>query len=507
MYTKSLCPECAKVVNAKIIEEDGKIIMQKSCNEHGDFKDVYWSDAKLYRKFERLAWTFSGISDVASAQNTNCPYECGLCPSHKTCTILANIDVTNRCNMSCPVCFANAQKSGMLYEPEKEQIISMMSMLRHQEPVPCSAVQFSGGEPTVREDLPELIAAAKKHGFIQIQIATNGIKLAQSTDYAKRLVMEGLNTVYLQFDGVSSDPYVKMRGFDAYPIKKRTISNCREAGLNSVTLVPTLAKDVNDHQVGDIIRFAADNRDVVKGVNFQPVSFTGRIDYNEREKKRITIPDLTKLVDEQTAGEIPPEAWYPVSFVVPISKLLEKIHHKSLPYLTIHPHCGAATYLFVEDLKLIPITKFIDVEGFMEFVRETVFEYNEKTNKWILLGKVLRKVPSFIDTKHAPKSIDVGNLIIHVLKNGSDEVVKEFHRKAMFLGAMHFQDMFNFDIHRVQQCGIHYATPDGRVISFCTYNTLHRKEVEARFSKPYSISAEENSKIPVSFTTNSIEIL
>jgi uncharacterized radical SAM superfamily Fe-S cluster-containing enzyme len=484
-HIRSLCPECQAVVDAVVFEEDGRVLMEKTCNEHGTFRDVYWSDAKLYNKFDKFSRIGGGLSNPMVSQNSDCPNNCGICPSHKTTTILANIDVTNRCNLSCPVCFANAKASGYVYEPTTKQVRNMMLMLRSEEPVPCYAVQFSGGEPTVRDDLPELVAMARDLGFVQIQIATNGVRLAKSVEFGKKLMQAGLHTVYLQFDGVSEEPYRKLRGFNAFPIKQKAIENCRTAGIKSIVLVPTVAKGVNDHEVGDIIRFAADRLDVVKGVNFQPVSFIGRIDQDKREKGRITIPDLIKLVEEQTDGEIPADAWYPVPFVVPISQFVAVMRKKPIPEFTVHPHCGTGTYVFKENERLIPVTEFVDVEGLHEFISETIPECNGNGSNLKVVGKMIRKIPGFVDVKSAPRSVNFTKLFLNVLKEGSSEATKQFHRNTLFLGAMHFQDMYNFDFDRVQRCGIHYATPDGRVIPFCTYNTLHREEVEAKFSRPF----------------------
>lgn len=490
-HTHSVCPLCGELIDAAILEEDGRIIMEKTCALHGQFRDVYWSDSAMYSKFSKFSRIGCGLLNPNVNLNSDCPFQCGLCTSHKTGTILANIDVTNRCNMSCPVCFANARVSGRIYEPEMEQIRSMMTMLRDQKPVPCFAVQFSGGEPTVREDLPEIVEMARDLGFVQIQVATNGIKFAQSVAYGERMVQAGMHTIYLQFDGVTPEPYIKMRGFNAFPIKEKAIENARNAGIRSITLVPTLAKGVNDHQVGDVIRYALNNRDVVKGVNFQPVSFTGRIRQEEREKSRITIPDLARLTEEQTEGKIPSDAWYPVPFVVPISRFLSKARHKPLPEMTVHPHCGAATYIFVDDGNIIPITEFVDVEGFMEMIDEASHELNHDSRNLLVLASVLRKVPGFIDHDKEPKSVNVTRMLLNVLREGGENVVKQFHRESLFLGAMHFQDMYNLDMERIQRCGIHYATPDGKIIPFCTYNTLHRERVEARFSRPYMQAEEE----------------
>ncbi|MGB8218068.1 MAG: radical SAM protein [Candidatus Methanoperedens sp.] len=485
--TKSLCPECSAVIDATIVEENGKILLKKTCSKHGYFEDIYWSSPKQYKRFEKFSHDGDGISNPIGTDG-NCPHSCGICTSHKTSTILANIDVTNRCNQACPVCFANAQASGYLYEPSISQIRAMMQMLRDEKPVPCPAVQFAGGEPTMREDIVQIVGMAKEFGFTQVQMATNGVKLAKSLSFCKDLADAGLHTVYLQFDGVTEKPYIVNRGYNALPLKLKAIENCREGGLTSISLVPTLAKGVNDHQVGDIIRFAVKNMDAVKGINFQPISFAGRINKKERMEKRITIPDLFDLIEAQTDGAITADDFYPVPFVVPISHFVSA--EEGIPNIefTVHPHCGTGTYVYVEDGKMIPITRFIDVEGLLEHIEELA----SPNSKWLgkslgnikRLGYLISALPKYIDMAKAPKSVDVKKLFIDVLKEGTGEATKEFHRHTLFIGSMHFMDLYNMDLERIKRCGVHYATPDGRIIPFCTYNTLHRVEVEKKFSTP-----------------------
>jgi uncharacterized radical SAM superfamily Fe-S cluster-containing enzyme len=205
-------------------------------------------------------------------------------------------------------------------------------------------------------------------------------------------------------------------------------------------------------------------------------------------EKRITISDLFRLIDEQTEGAITANDFYPVPFVVPISHFVAA--EEGIPNIefTVHPHCGAGTYVYIENGEMIPITHFIDVEGLLEHVDELALN----GDKWIgkSLGKIKRigslisALPKYIDTSKAPKSIDVKKLFIDVLKEGTGEATKEFHRHTLFIGSMHFMDLYNMDLERIKRCGVHYATPDGRIIPFCTYNTIHRAEVEKKFSTP-----------------------
>lgn len=478
----SLCPVCLKVVPARIYQEGCKIFMEKRCEAHGEFRDLYWSDASLYAKFNKYWCYGQGIEDSRpSAQG--CPFDCGICCNHKTGTLLANIDITSRCNMACPVCFADA--GDRVYEPTLDQIRTMMQTLRSERPVACPAVQFSGGEPTVRDDLPEIVAMARQMGFSQIQLATNGLSLAASLELCRSLEKRGLNTVYLQFDGVTPEPYCAVRGRDFLPVKLKAIDNFRIAGQTSVVLVPTLARGINDSQVGGIVRFASKNLDVVKGINFQPVSFAGRIDPQERSEKRITIPDFLSLLEEQTENEITRDDFYPVPFVVPISRLIAAETGRPQPIFSVHPCCGAATYIYCIDGRMIPINRFIDVEGLMERIALEVESFNSSRSgiaKLKMKGKILREIPKFVDEAKVPGGLNVTRMLLKVLSSGTRESVREFHNRTLFLGAMHFQDAYNMDLERLSRCGVHYATPDGRLIPFCAYNVVHRKDVEDRFS-------------------------
>ncbi|MDD4460052.1 MAG: radical SAM protein [Proteiniphilum sp.] len=471
----SLCPVCLEVIYARIFQEGEAVMIEKHCEEHGDFKDIYWSDATIYRRFMRYQSDWMGLTNSPQARQ-GCPFECGLCKNHKTGTLLGIIDVTSRCNLSCPICFADAGDE--LNEPTISQIGAMMQVLRDQMPVPCPAIQFSGGEPTLRKDLSEIVFLARKMGFAQIQVATNGIMLAVKPDLCKDLVHSGLSTIYLQFDGVTPEPYKAIRGCDLLPAKLRAIENLRAAGQHSIVLVPTLVKGTNDSQVGDIVKFASKNLEIVKGINYQPVSFTGRIDQEERAAKRITIPDVLALLEDQTDNEITRDDFYPIPFVEPISHLIEAETGRSQPVFTAHPCCGAGTYIYCQGGHMIPITRFLDVEGLMEKIRQEIDCFDgSMLGKLKMNGMILKHMPRFVDELRAPDNFNLKELILSVFINGTRESLAEFHNRFLFLGIMHFQDRYNIDLEKLERCGIHYAMPDGRIIPFCSYNIFHRSRL------------------------------
>jgi uncharacterized radical SAM superfamily Fe-S cluster-containing enzyme len=475
--TKSICPDCLQALDAEIYEDGGKVFIRKECPEHGVFQELYWSDYDQYVRAEKFRYDGEGIQNPRTQTVKGCPNDCGICPEHKSHTALAIIDVTNRCNLKCPVCFANASAAGYVYEPTQEQVVGMLENLRATKPVPATALQFSGGEPTIRNDLFDLIRKAKELGFRHVEVNTNGVRISQDVEYARQLKEAGVSTIYLQFDGLTPDVYKFIRGLDLLEIKMKALQNLRAAGFASVVLVVTLVKGVNDSQLGDIIDFAVKNFDVVRCINVQPVSLCGRLPQQEREKMRITIPDFMRLVEEQTKGAVKTSDFYPVPTVVPVSKAVGAMQDKRYVEFTAHPHCGMATYLFVNDGKITPITRYADVEKFSAAVNKAyakALKGGKKISKRALIGPALRYVKLGFMRKY----------IWRVLTEGSYTALGDLQRQSILLSSMHFMDPYNFDLERVQRCVIHYAVPDGRIIPFCTMNSIHRADVEKKLGVP-----------------------
>ncbi len=474
--TRSICPECLQQLDATIYEDNGKVFIKKTCPEHGPFNELYWSDYDQYVRAEKFRFDGEGIDNPRTEKKGGCPLDCGICPEHKSHTALAIIDVTNRCNLTCPVCFANASAAGYVYEPTKEQIYGMLENLRANKPVPATALQFSGGEPTIRKELPDFIRKAKELGFSHVEVNTNGLRLSQSVDYAKELKAAGVSTIYLQFDGLTSDVYKFIRGVDLLDIKMKALENLRKAGIDSVVLVVTLVKGVNDGQLGDIINFAVKNFDIIRCVNVQPVSLCGRLPAKERENMRITITDFMKNVEEQTNGAVKASDFYPVPTVAPISKAVGALKDRRYVEFTAHPHCGMATYLLVEDGKITPITKLANVDKFVATMNK-VYELASKGNKneaKLHLVAAMRHVKLGFMRKY----------VLGVITKGDYKSLGDLQRKSLLLTSMHFMDPYNFDLERVERCLIHYAVPDGRIIPFCTMNSIHRQAVEKKLGVP-----------------------
>jgi uncharacterized radical SAM superfamily Fe-S cluster-containing enzyme len=474
--TSSICPECHRVVRAKLIEENGQVVMVKSCPEHGTYEDTYWSDVAQWSRARNYSVIGGGLENPRTETLRGCPYDCGICPNHKSQTILGIIDVTNNCNLKCPICFANATAAGYSYQPTLDQIRGMIDNLAANRPVSVKALQLSGGEPTLRDDLPEIVDYAHQSGIHHVEVNTNGIRIANDANYLRRLLDTHVSSFYLQFDGVTSEPYKITRGLDLLNTKMRALENLRAAGHDSAVLVVTLVKGINDDQLGRIIDFAAQNHDIVRCVNVQPVSVTGRIDRNKLAEYRITIPDFMKSVEEQTQGQIRTSDFLPVPSVVPFARALGALKGHRFPEFTMHEHCGMATFVFVEDGKITPITRYADVDGFMSSM-------NKVTDLANAGHKVKANLEMIRSLRHLRLKV-LGPLIGGVIKEGSYEALGRLMRNVIMIGAMHFMDPYNFDLERVQRCGIHYAVPDGRIIPFCTMNSLHREKIERQFARP-----------------------
>ncbi len=482
-YTQSICPYCYRLLPAIIVERGGKLYIRKVCPEHGEIEEVYQGDSEFARRLEKWYIEGRGPRYVYTELTAPCPYSCGLCPLHKNHTAIANLVLTNRCNLDCWYCFFYAEKLGFVYEPTREQIKFMVEQLLKQRVPPV--IQLTGGEPTLREDIVEIVKMLKEMGVKHLQLNTNAIIFAskylfegeeEAVRFARELRRSGVNTVYMSFDGVS--PTANPKNHWEIPFIFEVF---RKAGMTSVVLVPTVIKGVNTHELGDILKFAALNNDIVRAVNFQPVSLTGMIKRAEREKLRVTIADVVREIEKQTNGQIKMSDWFPVPTSVPISEFAEALAGTFKFEMANHPECGVATYVYVrktsdEDVEFIPITRMIDVEGFLEYLHEKAEELKRGKSRRFVGGKILLSlITKFIKWNGVPGELKktLPKMLFDIFTKQSYEALGEWHYRLLFLGMMHFMDLYNYDVERVMRCNVHYLMPDGRIIPFCTFNVLN----------------------------------
>ncbi len=424
--TQSLCPVCLKRINAQLVKWGKHVYMVKQCPEHGEFRTLIWrGDAVDFADWSRPKIPSQPLHCHTQVEN-QCPFDCGLCPEHRQHTCTALLEITQRCDLRCPVCFADAGSADK--DPDMDRIDYWFR--RVIEASGHCNIQISGGEPTQREDLPEIIRLGRKHGFEFLQLNTNGIRLAREKDYARRLFDAGLKSVFLQFDGVSDGPYKALRGADLWDLKQRTVENCGEAGLG-VVLVPTLVPGVNVEEIGDIVRYAVAAGCHVRGVHFQPISYFGRFPTPPADEDRITLPDVMAELARQCGDMVSLKDFQPPG----CEHSLCSFHGN---YLRTPE--GGLKALSGKSGKCCD-TPIVAAEGAAKSRDYTARQWaGAKPCSCNAPGKTLE---SFLDQ------------------------VKTW---SFSLSAMAFQDVWNVDLDRLKGCCIHEVHPDGLLIPFCAYN-------------------------------------
>lgn len=421
---ESLCPYCFKKIVGQKVEYEDKVYLEKSCEEHGFFKTLIW-EGKDYETWSDVE-KFKTPNVVSSKVNKGCPYDCGICSEHRQETCCVLLEITNRCNLKCPICFASSN------ENTKEDISIERISEYYDYLMECGGpynIQLSGGEPTLRDDLDEIIKIGREKGFTFFQLNTNGIRIGEDENYIKALSDAGLNTVFLQFDGLSDEVYSKLRGKKLLRIKLKAIENCKKAGVG-VVLVPTIMQDVNVNQIGKIINFAIDNMPAIRGVHFQPVSFFGRYE-NRDESYRITIPKMLREIEKQMKGKMK------------IKNFMGGGAENS--YCSFH-----GNFLVNEDKSLKPLgsksnccCKPTSSKQSREFVAKQWSAVKNSSNKKDAKNNFTKSLDDFLD---------------------------RFDNYTLAISAMLFQDVWNVDLDRLKQCYIHVVSEDMKLIPFCAYN-------------------------------------
>lgn len=422
--TKSVCPVCLRVLEAqKKVGEHG-IYLNKTCPEHGAFSALIWEGSIK----EYFMWNgeSSAIDPPVNGKEPQrgCPNDCGLCSAHlrKGCCML--LELTRRCNLECPVCYASAGKCGD--DPNIEDIERQYDFLMaHGGPF---NIQLSGGEPTLREDLPEIIWLGRQKGFTFFQLNTNGIRLAAEPDYAKSLKAAGLNTVFLQFDGMSDAVYEALRGRPLLREKLAAIESCAAAGLG-IVLVPVIAPGVNEEEAGGILRLAMTRMPYVRGVHFQPLSYFGRCAL-KRAERPVTIPRMLRLIEKQTEGMMKYADFCGGGAESPYCSFHASYMRRGDGSLRLLGRRGGSCCTTSDDSRSSVAGQWSWAEG---------------------------------DTEAAQKKSGAETASL-------DEFLEYARRNTFAVSGMVFQDAYDLDLERLMRCHICEVDPRHGMVPFCAYN-------------------------------------
>jgi uncharacterized radical SAM superfamily Fe-S cluster-containing enzyme len=446
--TESLCPVCLQRLPAWRVWAGDEVYLVKSCPRHGAFETVVWRGKPSFNRWQRPKIPVPAPLLFHDAEN-GCPYDCGLCPDHRqrSCTVI--IEVTQRCDLACPVCYAGTPST--IPDPSKAAMGELFS--RAAQAGPGSNIQLSGGEPTLRDDLPDLVGMGRRSGFDFIQVNTNGWRLGRDRDYVKALKAAGLASVFLQFDGVDNDIYRRLRGRELYGAKLAAMDACAEQGIG-VVLVPTLVPGVNTHQIGAILETALSWIPAVRGVHFQPVSYFGRYPQRPDQSGRITLPEVMRAVETQSRRRF-------------------RVAHLGPPGCENALCSFHGRFLQQADGKMVPLKPNSREDCCnappIKADRGAARAMASVAAQWAGPAHPSRRcIPggSLNGPAAAPGPHKDGITAAMDL----DAFIHRARAHTFSISAMAFQDAWSLALDRVRDCCIHVMAPDGRLIPFCLYN-------------------------------------
>jgi uncharacterized radical SAM superfamily Fe-S cluster-containing enzyme len=441
--TRSLCPQCRRLVEAKIILRDRRVYFRKRCPEHGLVEDFVCADVAYYDRHD-----FSQPARVPRAFGTRpdqgCPYDCGLCPEHEQHTCIALVEITSSCNLKCPMCFAESGPGGQ--HIDFATYTRMVDRYVHLEGVP-DVLQISGGEPTLHPDLLRMVRYACETPIQAVMINTNGIRLAREPALVEALAgMRDKVEIYLQFDGLEDRTYSAVRGEELREVKLAALEVLRRHDLRC-TLVCTVDHNTNLHEVGAVVRFGLE-RPFVRGVSFQLATYCGRhLDPGDLEQ-RVTMPDLVRALVRQTDGLIAEGDFYPLPCA--------------------HPNCHMMCYLYRGGAAPVSISRIIDIEKHMDLIANSVIYTPARAR--LLVAKYLESAGGCGCGPGGcgPAEPGLNEFLVKALAE------KLTGAEVFRITLTAFLDVHTFDTRRVMKCCLAHLLPSGHMVPFCAYNTLYR---------------------------------
>lgn len=451
--TQSTCPSCGNLVNTQILIENNKVYQYKFCPEHGHAKVLVSSDADWYVKSLNNNKPGTIPYHRAGKREKGCPWDCGLCEDHQQHTCYPLMEITDHCNISCPICMVDNKNQWQLSLQEAEK---MMDSLIRCEGV-MEIVTFTGGEPTMHPQLLDLVKLGYKKGFKRVGVNSNGMKIATDEEFTKKLVDAGAY-VQLQFDGFDPKTYEALRGISNFTeLKLKALDNIEKSGGQSL-LIATILKGLNDHEIGKIVDFFLGKK-FIHSLTFQPVAFTGSNGrfFSHDLNDRMTLPDILDGIDAQT------------------NKKIQKSDFVAIP--CSHPACSAVGYFFCEDGDIMSIARVTDAKKMLNYLENRVLI---DVDNWVADSRSnlesLWSASAQIGSEKITKSLQ--NLLSPCC-GPSDKKKMDFKTmegKIKLINVHSFMDEDTFDLCRAEKCCFHFALPDGRLMPFCAYNLFHRKK-------------------------------
>ena len=468
-YTKSICPVCKVVVDAQVNLRDDKVYLRKRCREHGWFEALVYGDAQSYVDSAR----FNKPGTVPLAFQTEvrdgCPSDCGLCPEHKQHACLGIIEVNTNCNLDCPICFADSGHQPDGYAITLEQCERMLDVFVESEGE-AEVVMFSGGEPTIHKHILDFIDAAQARPIRNVNLNTNGIRLATDrrfvAELGERNGRDGKSiNIYLQFDGFDERTHREIRGKDLRERKRQALDNCAAAGL-TVTLVAAVERDLNEHELGDIVEFGLAHP-AVRSVSFQPVTHSGRhVEFDPLT--RLTNSDVIELIAAQRPDWFVEDDFFPVP--------------------CCFPTCRSITYLLTEgtpgepSFGVLPIPRLLRVEDYLDYVSNRVvpdYAVREALEKLWSASAFMGTATTEDRLRATAEALDCADACGVNLP----EALANLTDRAFMIVVQDFQDPYTLNVKQLMKCCVAEITPDGRLIPFCAYNSVgYREQVRAKMS-------------------------
>ncbi len=448
-FTLSLCPFCLRRIDAKIVFENGNVYMLKFCREHGSMKVLIATDIEYYKKIRN----YNKASEIPLKFNTQthygCPYDCGLCPDHEQHSCLTIVEITDRCNLSCPTCYA---MSSPHYGNHRslEEVERMLDIIVANEGQP-DVVQISGGEPTIHPQFFEILDIAKTKPIKHLMVNTNGIRIAKDLEFTRRLAGYAPDfEIYLQFDSFEPDALIQMRGKDLTETRMKALEHLNQLNL-STTLVVTLQQGVNDHEIGKIIEFAL-KQPCVRGVTFQPVQIAGRNENFDPQTDRMTLTGVRQKILEQSSVFQPND-------IVPVP---------------CNPDALAMGYALKLNGSVFPLTRYIDPAHLLDNSRNTIV-YEQDTELHQHLIKIFSTGISVDRVEENMKQL----LCCLPMIQAPGLTYENLFRIII----MRFIDAYDFDVRSVKKSCVHIVHKDGRIIPFETMNLFYRDDKEEYVKK------------------------